>query len=202
MHNLPSELAYVAAAASDWQHFSLHVEDPTFPWKLSAHDADRLLKVYERMATLGHELALSKWLFANPTHPSHTPLRDFLKLFQVLYSRKILDAHPWGLGFRYHEFLPLDWSKLPADLEFLRDPAELYGDYFFEGDFHLLAWRLGESDKAWIRNRLISTWSVDLQLKAFFHQYPPEDHPESRLIAQFIDLCFQLDIGELPPKPD
>jgi hypothetical protein len=187
----PPDLAYIATAAGRWRHLAAAARDWTPHPPLGQADVAALTAVYERIARHGDDLKLSKFLYAAGDVPNRQELEDFIRLFRVLHFKERVIEVIWDVHL--FDIRPLDWTKLPPSLQFLRVPAEEYGYYWGDSDYYTLAWRVTPEEKKYVHAIFMQSQRVSAEYRAWLKKYPPDSHPESMLVASFFDMYFQCD---------
>jgi hypothetical protein len=76
----------------------------------------------------------------------------------------------------------LDWSKLPAELQWLAEPAERYGRLQFDDPIYDFLRRVGSDERNELRalgRKWEKAWPA---IDAWLNDHPMTAHPEARLV--------------------
>src|SRR5262249_22935984 len=77
----------------------------------------------------------------------------------------------------------LDWTKLPARLQYLASPAEKYGHFQFDDPIiEFLQEQATEMEKQELANLIPKLEEDDTEIHAFFRQHRITQHTEARLV--------------------
>jgi len=143
-----------------------------------------------------HEMSneLSRWTDVARAYEDARRLRNILRMLAYLNSMGKLENAQGDV--RYYPQLPLDWSKLPASLAFLREPAETYGYYGFECDIAALLRRLTPAEKQRMREvRDAAERHLD-ELGEWFEHHPSSSSAETKLLEHLADVLHLLDLTD------
>jgi hypothetical protein len=193
---LPTELHYIiplaerhgsgARVAEYDRRLGRHVQ---YGETLSAKDIEPLRQLYAEISAKGHGPLINSWHQSHDskgTCPPETtwPVFGLLCLFAQLGK---LGIPPFSDGVVCPEEKQtaetLDWSKLPASLQYLARPAEIYGRLQFDDPiYEFLPERMTTNEQAELRalsQRYGQDWEA---IDRWLDEVPMTDHPEARLV--------------------
>jgi len=193
---LPSELHYIIplahrhgsdARVAEYDHrLGRHVQ---YGETLAEADIEPLRQLYAEIRMKGHGPLINSWHQSHSckgTCPNETtwPVYGLLCLFRQLGSLGIAPFDDGTIGPEERKDAEtLDWSKLPAPLQYLAGPAEVYGGLQFDGPIlEFLQERLTAEERAELRalsQRYEQDWEV---INHWLDAFPMTDHPEARLV--------------------
>jgi hypothetical protein len=89
----------------------------------------------------------------------------------------------------------LDWSKLPQDLAYAREPAEKYGGYQFDAKVQEFFENASDQQLKELREftAKVRRQNDEPKFKEWIRSFRMTDHPESALVYFLFGLCKRLD---------
>lgn len=190
--HLPVELHYMiplaeqhgsdAPMASYDEELGRHV---TYAETLSDEEIKPIRELYTQIRANNHGPVISDWYhnhFAQASADTTWPIYGLLVLFQLLGDLGIEPFDDGTVRFKEKEEV-LDWSKLPASLSYLIEPAEKYGAIQFEDKiFAFLSERMTPAEKTELQ-ALSKTYVQDEgTVNDWLDEYNMTKHPEARLV--------------------
>lgn len=171
--------------------------------KLPKKAIEPLRKLYEEIDQKGHAITISKWLDAqndNENSPADTTwsITGLMVLFEQLGELNIVPFNDGKVRLITFEE-ERDWTKLPALLQYLVEPAEKYGKIQFEIQiFEFLDNRMTPEEKLELQ-ALSVRWKQDCKsINKWLDEFNITNNPEARLVY-FTGLLIglALDSGRL-----
>lgn len=164
---------------------------------LSVSDLAMLAEAYEEIARRDDNKALSDHVKPPVADKKRRQLLMLVILFKDLADRGIEPFSSRKVQL-VEDDAAFDWSKLPADLQYLAAPAERYGKYQFEGDIEAFLSSMTAADRAELRD-INQKWAEDYEkIDKFRKAHRITEHRESKYVYFMLHMiAIANDCGEL-----
>jgi hypothetical protein len=188
--------AYVASVAAKygidkirWKH-----KCEAFVDSMSADELAELAEIYHEMERREDALPISRWIKEKVDDGLTCERKQMTNLFALFYGLAVQGIAPFSSQrVGYTEVAkPLDWSKLPKDLNYLEAPAKKYGVYQFADHVEAFWRRATPGEVAELEELNKRTLRDSDKITLFLRQFRITEHREAALVYFLIGLLDAL----------
>jgi hypothetical protein len=200
---LPERFEYLRPTAEEYDAWLKEVhkyKDRAAMDSLTPPQIGRLADLYEEIDRRGDTERISIWLKGIPLDERrdergvYWPIFNLFWVFDDLGKRQV---HPFSS--KRVEYCPpkrpLDWSTLPANLQYLIEPAEKFGEYWGDGVDEFIE-NGSEEDKqelAALSERIRMSGDA-AEIFAWVKKYYGVEHMEAAAVAEMVNLMYEMGV--------